>query len=784
LAQKPQSATTNATGEIFGQLKDSISNKPLVYAAVSVYAKKTKELVSGGMSNLSGKFNVSELPLGAYYLTIQFVGYELKTIRAINLTKRKTAYNLQTILMVSDNALDEIVLDGSTPNIRYDIDKKIVDVSNLEVDMGQSATEVLENVPSITVDMDGTVSLRGSSSFTLFIDGRPTAMDASVALATIPASTIKNIEIITNPSAKYESEGVSGIMNIVTKNNKLEGVSLLANVNGGNYNNYSGDVSVNVREEKTEFNIGLDYRNRSRPSDNLTERLTTFDTSTTLVRSSGLGDWGSENYGVNGEFSYIPNSGHIFTVGGRFNKRNMRRVSELYFQEYEDNVEIYNYFNDGLSKYNITSSSTYLNYQVNFKRDKTHHLDFRAVYNYRYSDDLADIDFLDENGTKTGGRRNTEKGPSNMLRFNIDYSKLFENGMSFEAGSQAQWGGNTDENRNYEYNPVTDELELRPLFSADATYVRNIAGFYSLVKGKQEKFGYQIGIRAEYTDREITSVNFDKNTKINRLDWFPTLHLSYQLPNDHQLLINYTRRIQRPRSYYLEPFVTWRNAYAIYTGNPDLSPEYINAFEINWTKALNQKGNVSVETYARFVEDFISNVSEPLDTNIILSSPLNVGKTVAVGIEPSFSYKLFDWWKIDAAFNLFQYSIRSQHAQLMDSDNLNWNSRLTNTFPIKGNWNIQVASRYIGASNTVQGRSEGYFTANGSVRKSFNKKQFTLLFQMRDIFSTIRNESYSLAGNVETFDIREPRTPTFTIGFSMRLNNYKKKQTEAESDDF
>lgn len=784
LAQKPQGRPEISTGEIFGQLKDSLSGAPLEYAAISVYGKDSKQLVSGSMSNLNGRFNVTEIPLGSYYITIQYVGYDLKTITGIELTKRKPIKNLHNVLMVADNALDEITLDGSTPNISYDIDKKVIDVSNLEVDLGQSATEVLENVPSITVDMDGTVSLRGSSSFTLFIDGRPTAMDASVALATIPASTIKNIEIITNPSAKYESEGVSGIMNIVTKSNKLEGVSLLANINGGNYNNYSGDVSVNVRQEKTELNIGLDYRNRSRPSDNLTERLTTFDTSTTLVRSNGLGDWGSENYGVNGEFSFIPNSGHIFTVGGRFNKRNMRRVSDLYFQEYEDDVEVYNYYNDGLSKYNITSSSTYLNYQVNFKRDKNHHLDFRAVYNYRYSDDIADIDFLDENGTKTGGRRNTEKGPSKMLRFNIDYSKLFENGMTFEAGTQTQWGGNTDENRNYEYNPTTGEYEIQPLFSADATYVRNIAGFYSLVKGKQQKLGYQIGLRAEYTDRTITSVNFNQNTIINRLDWFPTIHFSYQLPNGNQLLVNYTRRIQRPRSYYLEPFITWRNAYAIYTGNPDLSPEYINAFEVNWTKSLNQKGFISVETYARFVEDYISSVSMPFDTNIILSSPLNVGQTVSIGIEPSFSYKLFDWWKLDAAFNLFQYSIRSQHEQLMDSDNLTWNSRVTNTFPIKESWNIQIASRYIGASNTVQGRKEGYFTANGSLRKSFNKNQFTVLLQMRDIFSTIRNESYSLAGNVETIDIREPRTPTFTIGFSMRLNNYRKKKAEAEADDF
>ena len=785
LGQKPSGTPEQIQkGEIFGQLKDSISKVPLEYAAITVYSKSNNQLVTGGVTNIHGKFSITDVPFGQYYITIQYVGYKVKTIPNIELKVKKPSKNLHTIVMVSDNALEEIVLDGSTPNISYDIDKKIIDVSNLEVDMGQSATEVLENVPSVTVDMDGTVNLRGSSSFTLLIDGRPTAMDASTALATIPATTIKNIEIITNPSAKYESEGVSGIMNIITKTNKLEGVSLLANINGGNYNNYSGDISVNVRKEKTEFNLGLDYRNRSRPNDNLNERLSDFDSATTMVRSRGLSDWGGNNYGINGEFTFMPNSGHTFSIGGRFNKRNRRSINDLYFQEFEDGVEVFNYFNNGLSRYDVASSSTYLNYRVNFKRDKAHYLEARFVYNYRYSDDVADIDFLDENGTKIGGRRNTEKGPSNMFRFNIDYSKLFKNGVSFEAGTQGQWGGNTDENRNYEYNPATGELELVPLFSANATYVRNIVGVYSLVKGKSNKLGYQLGLRAEYTDREITSLNFNQNTTINRLDWFPTVHLSYQLKNGNQLLVNYTRRIQRPRSYYLEPFITWRNAYSIYTGNSDLNPEYINAFEINWTKNLNQKGFVSVETYVRVVEDFISRVQAPLDTNIILTSPLNVGGTYSIGIEPSFSYKLYDWWKIDVAFNLFQYSIRSQHEQLMDSDNIIWNSRVTNTFPIKKTWNIQVASRYIGPSNTVQGRSLGYFTANGSIRKSFNSNQFTVLFQMRDIFSTIRRQSFSQAGNVETIDISEPRTPTFTIGFSMRLNNYRKTQRQIEADDF
>ncbi|MCT4624288.1 MAG: TonB-dependent receptor, partial [Schleiferiaceae bacterium] len=747
IAQNPRGNADSFSGELFGQIIDSTNSEVIEYAAVSLF-NSDNNLVNGGMTNEKGKFNLKEIKKGTYSLIIQFVGYNSKTISNISFTDSRSVINLGNIALKADNALDEIVLDGSTPTIKYDIDKKVIDVSKLEVDLGQSATEILENTPSITVDIDGTVSLRGSSSFTLLINGRPTAMDPSTALSTIPASSIKNIEIITNPSAKYEAEGVSGIMNIVTKSDKLEGVSMLANLTGGNYNNYSGDVSVNVRGKKTEFNIGLDHRNRSRPTDNYTERFSDFDTLTTRVVSNGLSDWGGSNSGINGEFTYTPTTAHSFTLGTRLNQRQMVSPSELYFQEYTDDVEVYSYYNDGLATFNITSNSTYLNYRFNVNRDKEHYLEFRGVYNYRYGDDIMQQDYLDSDGVKTGGTRNTEKGPSGMFRFNLDYSKKFESGLSVEAGSQIQFGKSIDETRNYDYNALTGEYELQEQFSADAHYTRDIAGFYGLAKGKSNKLGYQLGLRAEYTYRTIAAENVNQFTEINRLDWFPTVHLSYELPKNNQLLLNYTRRIQRPRSWYLEPFISWRNAYSIYSGNPDLLPEYVDAFELNWNKSLQKKGNVSIETYARIVNNYISRVEIPYDTNIIMTTPLNVGKTISVGMEPTFSYKLFDWWKTDIAFNLFHYTILSQHEQLESSENFNWNSRWTNTFPLNGNWNIQIASRYIGAANTVQGRKDGYFTANGSVRKSFSQNKYAVIFQIRDIFSTIENRNFTTTGNV------------------------------------
>lgn len=781
LAQQPSGNKPSISGEIFGQVVDSTSGEKLEFAAVSLYMGE--KLVNGTITNAHGRFSLDQVAPGKYRVSIQFVGYPVKNISNIAVTKKRSAVNLGIIQLKSNNILQEAVVDGSTPSVRYDIDRKVIDVSNLEVDLGQSAVEILENSPSVTVDNDGVVMLRGSSSFTLFIDGRPTAMEPSDALATIPASNIKEIEIITNPSAKYEAEGATGIMNIITKSDKLEGTSLLLNVTGGNYDNYSGDVSVNVRGEKTEFNVGMDYRNRSRPHDVFSSRISRFDTSTTEIRNTGDGNRGGGNYGANLEFTWFPNTAHTFSVGTRLNTRKHKMTSFSLIEEFADDAELYSYYNNGDGIYSNATTSTYFSYKYNINHDKKHYLDVRGVYNYRYGDDVYKTDFLDADGNKTGGFKNVEKGPSNMVRINVDYSKAFKNNLVFEAGTQIQFGQNSDDNSNLEYNPLTDDYELVPLFSNSATYVRNIAGGYVMMQNKIADFGYQIGLRAEYTDREISSPNFDQSTLINRLDWFPTVHLSYNFDDDNQVLVNYTRRIQRPRSYYLEPFVTFTDQYSTRSGNPELNPEYIDAVELNWITSFD-KGFVSIETYLRHVNNYIDRIQIPTDTNNILSMPFNVGQTNSIGIEPSFSYKLFEWWKLDAAVNIFYFEIISERKEINSSSNTTWNSRLTNTFPMGNDWNIQVASRYVGRTVTSQGEDKGYFTMNGSVRKSFSNNKFALIFQMRDIFSTIRRESISFAGNVENYSLRQPRTPFYTLTFSMRLNNYKKKRQEEEMDDF
>ena len=776
-------------GEIYGQVRDSISGEVLEFAAVSLYRNRNNELVTGAITNNSGKFTLSDVPGGKYYLTISFVGYQTRRINGLTIHPDQLVVNLKDIRISSNNQLDEIVLDGSRPVINYEIDKKVVDVSRLEVDLGQTAVEILENVPSVTVSNDGTVSLRGSSSFTLFIDGRPTALDANEALQIIPASSIKEIEIITNPSAKYESEGVSGIMNIITKTNKLEGVSMLINASAGNYDNYSGDVSVNWREEKYEVNLSLNYRNRTRPANTWNERISNFDSLTTTVRSEGEKDWQMGGYGVSGEFSWFPNGGHTFSIGGRYNIRNMNGFTYLYFQEFENDQNVLSYVNDEFSDRDFNAAAVFMTYRLNFQRDKNHYFEVRSTFNQRQGDDLVQADFLDADQIKQGGTRNTERGPSWKFRVNADYSKKYNNGTVFETGTQIQFGHSEEESRNYTYNAATGEYELQPLFSSDAIYIRNIAAVYALVKGKKNDFGYQLGLRAEYTDRDITARNFEDITQVNRLDWFPTVHLSYNLTKQSQVLLNYTRRIQRPRSYYLEPFLTWQNAYTVYRGNPNLLPEYIDAAEINWvTNFENRKGYFSLETYIRNVSNYISRIQVPYDTNQIMNTPVNVGRTFTLGLEPTFSYNLLKWWKVDVALNLYSFDIMSQHEQLESSHNFNWNSRLTNTFPLPKNWNIQVASRYISPTNTVQGQSKGYFTINGSVRKSFKNNKYAFNLQVRDIFNTIRREDQAIAGNVETWSLSIPKTPTIIFTFSMRLNNYNKrngrKEGEADGDEF
>jgi len=779
LAQKP-----NQTGEIFGTVVDSITNKSLGYATVIAFKQPENEMVKGMVTGSNGNFSLSSLPIGNYSIKTTFIGYNSKSIKDISLTTDILTFNAKNI-SISPLVLNVVEVIGDKPIVTYEIDKKVINVEDQINTDGQSAIEILENFPSITVNADGTVSLRGSSSFTLLIDGIPTAMDASDALATIPASTIKEIEIITNPSAKFDAEGTSGVINIITKKSKLEGMSSLINLSVGRFKNYNGDIAFNIKKKKFIFDVSANINQRHHPRESITERTTIYDSVTNVLKSEGLGSWKMAGYGAGGGILWNPNNSHTVSLKGNARTTLMSPYNDRFYQNYDNDSLLEEFYTNQHNNIDFLNSTTSLFYQYNIKRNKNHTITLKAIANITYviqSD--TTLSFL-ENGNITAGNLYTEIGPSNSYRFNLDYQLPFKKGKKLQIGAQSQFGKSGDIGKNYTYKLITKKYDYNALYSSDVEYVRNVHAAYSMFLGKYKDLGYQFGLRTEYTHREITSTSSVQFNKIDRLNWFPSAHFSYSFKNKNQVLLSYSRRIKRPRSYYFEPFITWESPYSVRTGNPNLLPEYIGAFELSFIKPIKKKGSFSAEAYYRSSVNSIKRLTFIHEPGVIISQPYNIGTSNSFGTELSFNYTFTDWWKINTGTNGYLFNLYGSLNEIdYNVSSINYSGRITNTFNKKG-WILQLVSRYRSGSVTAQGENKDSFTQDVSIKKSFYKKRFALTLQGRNILGTARNNSFSITEKVTITDISVPLSPQINLTLSIKLNNYRKVHDRTEAmDDF
>jgi outer membrane cobalamin receptor len=771
-----------AIGQISGVVLDSISGKPVEYATVALFRKNNKELVNGTITQKNGRFFMEKITPGRYFIKISFMGYEDKIIPDIMITKDKHIINLHKIkLQASMQILDEVVIDGSAPRIDYKIDKKVINVSKQITSLSGTAVDVLENVPSVKVDIEGNVSLRGSSGFTVLIDGRPSVLDANDALQQIPASTIDNIEIITNPSAKYDPDGTAGIINIITKKNKLQGFSGIVNLNTGLNKKYGGDMLINYKKRNMNIYFGADYNFRNYPGERYNERHTYAEDTIYKTIMNGTNTRERNRWGLRTGLDYSIGQNDIFGLGFRYGDRRMNGISKLEYDEFMLPGDIHNLYqnNDetkrGGSFYSITG-----NYQHKFK-NIGHEVKLEFSYDNRDFEDNSINELTNESGVVVDGKKNVESGPSSRIRAKVDYTLPIREKDKFEAGFQTRFSESEDHTGLYILNTNSGIYEIQPEYSNLTNYKRNIHALYALYAGEIGKFGYQGGLRGEYTFRNIESGNDSQTFGIERWDFFPTLHLSYQLPKDHQLMTSYTRRIQRSRGWYLEPFLTWVDAFNVRQGNPDLLPEYINSFELGYLKKTGSTNMISLEGYYRITNNKVERVRSVYEENVMLSNPENVGKDYSLGLEFMFSFQLYKWWEVDLMGDFYKYKVEGiLYGEDFSNNSNNWSSRFNNTFNIKKNTKIQVNSMYNGPSVTAQGKAEGFYMVNAAVRQDFIDRKLSAVLQVRDIFSSAKHDYTSSGPDFYNYSEYQREAPIVTLTVSYRFNNYK-PDTESPS---
>jgi outer membrane receptor protein involved in Fe transport len=774
--------TEKSSGSITGKIYDAETKEPIPYSNIILFTQADSTQVTGAATDTKGQFNIAGIKSGKYYISVQFVGYKRKIIHNISVSSTKSHINLGSIAIVpSAINLQNVVVEGKRPSVSYQLDKQVIDVSQMNTSISGNATDVLENVPSVNVDIDGNVSLRGSTDFTVYIDGRPSVMDAQDALQQIPASAIKSIEIITNPSAKYNAEGTAGIINIVLKKNQNLGLSGIVNINGGLNDKYGAGVQLQYKTPSIGYNFGVDYNHRVFPGSSLQQKQFIVGDNTSFLNSNGNMNWGRTSFDLRGSLDFNLSELDNLSLGGRYGSRDHLRNSSSNFAQWSDtNPDQFLY----LSNSNQTRSGSFYalntNYQHKFGGNDDNELSGELFLSHdnsngsTVSSDLQSANLLD-------GKNAIELGPRTHFRGKIDYTLPFADSSKFSAGTQFSTEKSQDINKLYQLDTASFTYLYQPKFSNTTDYVLNELALYSLYSHSWGNLEVQGGIRSEYTYQKVQLENSNDRYSVNKWDFFPSIHSSYKLSDITQFMASYTRRIQRPRGWELEPFYTWIDANDVRQGNPALLPEYIDSYELGYQTSL-AGISISGDLYYHFTHNNIEHINSVYSENVSLSTIDNVGNDYSLGVEYMFTFNPVKLWEVNLMGQFYDYKIQGAlNGESFAGESFNWNVKDNNSFNVTSSTQLQLNVRYYSPSVSPQGRWEGYFTTDAAVKQDLLGKQLSLTLQVRDLFKTARWEFTSQGQDFYSYSHFTREAPRVMLNLRYNFNNYNQEKQNGNS---
>jgi outer membrane receptor protein involved in Fe transport len=785
-----------ANGIITGKVVDD-QGKPLEYATISLVSLRDSAIISGAISDTEGKFKMADLKLGVYVMKIKVLGYETKEVKPIFLMPKGRGkgegieQNFDNITLGnSEIKLDDVTIVGEKSRVQYKIDKKVINPSQDIAASSGTAVEILQNTPSVNVDIDGNVELRGSSNFTVLIDGKPSLLTGSEALQQIPANMVENIEIITNPSAKYDPDGAAGIINVLLKKKKSLGVTGVVNTSVGTNDKYKGNITLAYKAGKIGISAGFDYRNEKRYGSGIQDQEIYKNDSTYFMHYDGSRDMQMKGYGFQGALDYFINDKNTISFSGSYNNRNFDQFSDSYYHEWTDPVTIENYYlRRNEAGFGGTFYNVGLNYTLKFNKPDQK-LDFSFTYSnrdgVRNNDQFKYFTDINKNilDVQPDLSKSDETGPEDDYRLKLDFvSPLGQSGV-FEAGYQGRYE-NEEENLIYtNFNSLTNNWDLDLFKSNNIRFINNIQSLYTTYGNKIWGFDYKFGLRAEYTGRLLKQLVSGEDYELTKYDLFPSAYITRQLSKTQTIQLNYSRRIDRPGGRELDPFTDYSDPKNLRAGNPELKPEYIDSYELNFQQQL-KKSFISLELYYRKTNNLISNFTETIGGDTTLSTYKNLKYDNSIGIELSANLNINKWWKLNLSGSGFYYQILQQNAFGVDNSrqSFNYTFRFDNSFSLKSKTRFQFTGFYRGASITAQGETKPMFFSNFAVRQDFLKDKLTLTAQIQDIFGSagwkFTQDTETIKSNVNF--TREPRV--VTIALTYRLNNFKQKRTMDKPDD-
>lgn len=762
-AQRGGNPNGNTKGyTITGQVVEAGSNQFIDYATVTLIDKATKKILTGTTTENDGQFELSSKSADIY-LEISFIGYATKTLEDIQFDGTKA--NLGIIKLGEDSQqLDEIVVTAEKSTTEFKLDKRVFNVGSDLSTTGASALEVLNNVPSVNVSIEGDVTLRGSGGVQILINGKPSVLadEAGGALGTITADMLESVEVITNPSAKYEAEGTSGIINLILKKNEKTGVNGSFTVNTGVPNNHSVGVSLNKRTEKFNLFTQLGVGYKTQPTD--VENINIDRINGNTVSTLGEENRDEKYYNIILGTDYYINPTNIITLSGSFT------------HEFEDQPSLTNF--TALDENNIitrewqreevtTATNPKLQYELQYKKDftdhKEHKLLFSAIGNYFGKDQssvfsektISGIDDLTNQTTET-------EFNEGKYTFNLDYTKPFGDTWTIETG--AQYVDNTVTN---DYS-VSDEVNGEYIVDEGLTnlfeYDQKVLGLYGTGSYENKLWGLKLGVRAENTDLTTLLANTGETNEQTFLNFFPSAHTSYKVSDRISMQAGYSRRIYRPRLWDLNPFFNIRNNFTIRTGNPNLQPEFTDSYEIG-TIFIYEKVSFNVNAYHRYTTEVIERIST-FEDNVNIFTPENIGTNNTTGLELNFKYSPSKTVTINGDANYNYFTREGEYdEQNFDFSSDQWSSKLTSKFKLNKKVDFEVTGRYNSEVQTVQGYTSDNLFADFGLRYKLMNGRAVFNLSVRDVFASRIRENVTESAEFYAYSYRQ-RGRFISLGFS------------------
>ena len=798
-SQKPQNDQFSITGKII----DSNTKEPLEYATVILNNQETKQL-SGGITDENGNFNI-KINTGTYDISFEFISF--KTIKISNKIIN-SSINFGTIKLSEDaDELDEIVIIAEKSTVEIRLDKRIYNVGKDMTVRGGSASDVLDNVPSVDVDVEGNVSLRGNENVRILIDGKPSALvglSGTDALRQLPADAIERVEVVTSPSARYDAEGTAGILNIILRKGVATGLNGSINATIGDPTQYRIASNINFRTKKVNLFTNLGYRNSSGPGNFLTN-LSTFENES--INSLRIEDRNFERnrngYNINVGLEYFLSKESSITGTYFFRDSDNKNLSNNIIRVFDIN-DILEFSDTRIQDEDEidTTSQFALNYTNNIN-SSGHKLTIDFQYSESEEIEKAFINdsLAEENNITTEDSKNT--------LIQSDYVLPIGENTQFEIGYRGEFQDLTSDF----LVTRTPTLDFDP--SNNLVFKQNVNAIYSQFGSKLNKFSYLLGLRTEITDVKVRLTNTNEKFDYKYTELFPTINVGFERTEDQSFTIGYSRRLRRPRFWYLNPFESRSSQNVIYKGNPALIPTFTNSFDLGFLQKIGkltlnssiyfQHSINAIERVSRDEIRFIDGVNQV----ITIREPINLASEDRFGFELTTNYNPSKKVRLSGSFNVFQQESKGLYAynkfiideisgdiiatpEIQDLGNTNnsWFTRFNATFSLP--WEIQMQNRlsYRGPRKTVQSESDGIFSANIALSKDVFKEKGSLVLNVSDVFNSRKRKSTNYNPNKEnptsiSYQESQWRVRQVSLNFTYRFNQKKKQQRDRRSgDDF